>query len=382
MSKLNIGRLLFFTGLLMGLTFSLSAVTALLGGVLLILGLIVLFSSRDQAAAEYSRMEKAEIRKREKRARTEKERLSAGLWGDWESFTQLRIKDKDQMEFRSTVPACMLMALILLLAGADALVFGLVWPETDRRSGITALVLTPVLFLAGRGVNIYGKDHYVEKWLGWVYKPVFKTRIEGVQLSRVEINRKLGPKPGEADVGRDVSYPLLLVTRQEKKIHLKNCVSLKEAGTLGKEISGMLKIPLENRTREKVSSVSGGKRSNTRDPLYSGQPANRKLSVRELKSYVEANINELADLQFPDNRGLEWTIKGFSRLNDRLCVEVEPGSDEAGYPKFLFVIDQLKNNMVDIVVVYGFEQGKFRKLSARYGFSMKYPGQLDETDTL
>lgn len=377
MSQLNLGRILFLVGFLMSLTFSISIITASIGGVILILGLIILFKNKDHAIAEYNRMEKAEIQKQKKWAREEKEKMAAGLWGDWDAFTQIRKKEPGHIEFRSSIPLCMITALLIFLAGLDTMMIGFILPEMGWPTGLSAFALTPVIFLAGRGVRINGDDHYVETWLGWIYKPVLTNRIEAVQLSSIEVEKKLGPKSGDPHVGRDVSYPLFLVTRQQKKIRLKNCGTVKKARDLGKEISQLLNIPLENKTNEKAAARSANRTRKKQKTKEAGQPLPARLNLDELQAYVKTHINDLADMHFPDNKGLEWTILGFSKVNDCLCVEAEPGSDEVGYPKFKFIVDQLKTNAVDLVVIYFFDNGEYRKLSARYGYSMKYPKRLE-----
>lgn len=100
---------------------------------------------------------------------------------------------------------------------------------------------------------------------------------------------------------------------------------------------------------------------------------------REIEDYVGDHIVQIAEEQFPDNRGLEWIVCGFQHREDRglAFAEVEPRPNVVGYPRFQFVFQTSRTAPPKHAATYCLESGKFTLLSTSRDTPSNLPKQLD-----
>jgi hypothetical protein len=99
---------------------------------------------------------------------------------------------------------------------------------------------------------------------------------------------------------------------------------------------------------------------------------------REIEGYVRDHIVEIAEEQFPDNRGLQWIVYGFQHREDLGLVfaEVEPRPDVVGYPRFQFAFLTPRTPPPKQVAAYCLESGKYTLLSKSGDAPRNLPKQL------
>ena len=102
------------------------------------------------------------------------------------------------------------------------------------------------MFPLSRGVVIDGMTRRVTRWWGWVHKPILRKSYDFPVFSIVDISKKLGPKPGEAHVGRDVFRPVYLVTSGGRRVFLKTCTWVNGARALAAAVAAILSIPVND----------------------------------------------------------------------------------------------------------------------------------------
>ena len=99
---------------------------------------------------------------------------------------------------------------------------------------------------------------------------------------------------------------------------------------------------------------------------------------QEVEGYVRNHIVEIAEEQFPDNRGLKWIVYGFQHREDLGLVfaEVEPRPDVVGYPRFQFAFLTPRTAPPKHVAAYCLEFGKYTLLSKSRDAPRNLPKQL------
>ena len=102
------------------------------------------------------------------------------------------------------------------------------------------------------------------------------------------------------------------------------------------------------------------------------------LRPQEVEGYVRNHIVEIAEEQFPDNRGLKWIVYGFQHREDLGLVfaEVEPRPDVVGYPRFQFAFLTPRTAPPKHVAAYCLEFGKYTLLSKSRDAPRNLPKQL------
>ena len=314
----------------------------------------------------YREEEKKERERQRARRLAEAERMAAGGWGDWSECTQIRRSGPGLLEFRNSTPAAMLVGLGLVVAAAEMAFWGLFLPYRGAAAGILAAAAGVAVFLIGRGTAIDGTRRKVRRWWGWVPKPLFSSEQSASVFDRLEISKKLGMRPWEAGVGRTVRYPLQLVKPDGRRLLLKLCPSLGEARELAEEISRLSGLP----ARDASGEPTGRKRQSAEKPPEPAVPSTAE------ETWVREHIVELAESQFPDNRGLDWIIHGLSHRGDLILVEVEPVPDEVGYPRFQLAVAGGRDGEAEVVGVYCLEGGELTLLSSSRGWRKKLPRRL------
>ena len=101
-----------------------------------------------------------------------------------------------------------------------------------------------------------------------------------------------------------------------------------------------------------------------------------QISEAERESYIEQNIQSIADEQFPDDEGEQWTIHGYSHQNAVTFVELEPETDDVGYDEFVFAISFKEPSKPDVLATYRLEDDEFLLLSTKHLFSDDFPQKL------
>lgn len=98
----------------------------------------------------------------------------------------------------------------------------------------------------------------------------------------------------------------------------------------------------------------------------------------EIEAYVRGHIVELAEEQFPDNKGLQWTVHKFQHREDveLTFAEVEPHPDEVGYPRFQFAFLTASGGPPKQVATYCLQSGKYTLLSTSRGAPTNLPKEL------
>lgn len=109
-----------------------------------------------------------------------------------------------------------------------------------------------------------------------------------------------------------------------------------------------------------------------------GTGGSRILNPSEVEDYVRAHVVEIAEDQFPDNVGLQWTVLGFQHREDLglVFVEVEPSPDEVGYPRFQFALQASHAGPPKRVATYCLDAGHYTLLSTSPGAPRSVPKQL------
>jgi hypothetical protein len=108
-------------------------------------------------------------------------------------------------------------------------------------------------------------------------------------------------------------------------------------------------------------------------------PPEMPIGSGEIESYVRERVVQLAEEQFPDNTGLEWTVLGFRHREDLGVVfaEIEPTPDEVGYPRFQFAFLLSSSGPPRHVATYCLESGQYVLLSTGRGAPRGLPKTLE-----
>ena len=176
-------------------------------------------------------------------------------WGEWDEFTQVRRPLSLHYEFRRSTPLCLLAGLGLAGLALDFWFLGLVVDKGQFLEGFASAITAALVFPIGRGVIVDGMTRRVTRWWGWVHKPVLRKSYDFSAFRIIDITKKLGPKPGEANVGRDVFRPVYLVTLDGNRILLKTCTWVKGARALGAEVAAILSIPVNDHFPDDEDSI-------------------------------------------------------------------------------------------------------------------------------
>ncbi len=167
-------------------------------------------------------------------------------WGEWDEFAQVRRPLSSHYEFRRSTPLCLLAGFGLAGLALDFWFLGLVVNNGQILEGFASAITAALVFPIGRGVIVDGMTRRITRWWGWVHKPLLRKSYDFAAFSTVEIAKKLGPKPGEANVGRDVFRPVYVVTLDGKRLLLKTCTWVKGARALAAEVGDILSIPVHD----------------------------------------------------------------------------------------------------------------------------------------
>ena len=346
----------------------------LLGGAMVSLaGVLVLGRSAEEGRKEYREMEEREALKLERRKDAEAKRMQAGSWSDWDEFTRIRRTQPGVIEFCNSSPPCMLAAIILFLAALDTAFFGHLFPRLGLEAGALVIVVCVALFLISSGTVIDSIRRKITRWRGWAMKPLVRYQLDPAGIESLTIEKKSGPKPGSNRTGRSVRYPLYLVTKQGRRILLKPCPDISEARDLGMEVSQYLGVP-------NVDNSGAGPATKKKPPRKkpgAGMALQLHPGSGDMENYAQEHIVEIAEMQFPDNTGLEWIIHGFEHRDDFTYVEVEPVPQEVGYPRFKFVLTPARAGGAVAIATYCLEDNIYKLLSYTPGYGDQLPKQLE-----
>ncbi len=83
------------------------------------------------------------------------------------------------------------------------------------------------------------------------------------------------------------------------------------------------------------------------------------------ESFLKDNIVQLAEAEFPDNKGIQWNILGFEHKAHLTHVEAEPVSANLDYPRFKFAVSFKNPEMPRVIGTYCFKDGQYRLFSAK-----------------
>ena len=83
------------------------------------------------------------------------------------------------------------------------------------------------------------------------------------------------------------------------------------------------------------------------------------------ESFLKDNIVQLAEAEFPDNKGIQWNILGFEHKAHLTHVEAEPNPSTVGYPRFKFAVSFKNPEMPRVIGVFCFENGQYSLLGAK-----------------
>ena len=83
------------------------------------------------------------------------------------------------------------------------------------------------------------------------------------------------------------------------------------------------------------------------------------------ESFLKDTIVQLAEAEFPDNKGIQWNILSFEHKAHLTHVEAEPTSANLGYPRFKFVVSFKNPEMPRIIGTYCFKDGQYSLFSAK-----------------
>lgn len=84
---------------------------------------------------------------------------------------------------------------------------------------------------------------------------------------------------------------------------------------------------------------------------------------REL--FLKDNIVRLAEAEFPDNKGVQWTILSLEHKAHLTYVIVEPNPATLDYPRFKFAVSFKNPEMPRFIGAYCFKDGQYSLLSAK-----------------
>ena len=84
---------------------------------------------------------------------------------------------------------------------------------------------------------------------------------------------------------------------------------------------------------------------------------------REL--FLKDNIVRLAEAEFPDNKGVRWTILSLEHKAHLTYVIVEPNPATRDYPRFKFVVSFKNPEMPRVIGTYCFKDGQYSLFSAK-----------------
>lgn len=84
---------------------------------------------------------------------------------------------------------------------------------------------------------------------------------------------------------------------------------------------------------------------------------------REL--FLKDNIVRLAEAEFPDNKGVQWTILSLEHKAHLTYVIVEPNPLTLDYPRFKFAVSFKNPEMPRVIGTYCFKDGQYSLLSAK-----------------
>lgn len=84
---------------------------------------------------------------------------------------------------------------------------------------------------------------------------------------------------------------------------------------------------------------------------------------REL--FLKDNIVRLAEAEFPDNKGVQWTILSLEHKAHLTYVIVAPNPATLGYPRFKFAVSFKNPEMPRVIGTYCFKDGQYSLLSAK-----------------
>ncbi len=176
-------------------------------------------------------------------------------WGAWDEYAQVRRPLSLRYEFRRSTPVCLLSGIGLVALTLDLWFFGLVVEGGQFLNGFASAIAAVLVFPLGQGVIVDGMTQRVTRWWGWVHQPILRRSTDFSSFSLVDIPRKLGPKPGEAHVGRMVYRPVCLVTTDGKRVLLKTCTWIKGARALAAEVAAILSIPVNDHFPDEEDST-------------------------------------------------------------------------------------------------------------------------------
>ena len=83
------------------------------------------------------------------------------------------------------------------------------------------------------------------------------------------------------------------------------------------------------------------------------------------ESFLKDNITRLAEVAFPDNKGIQWNIISLEHKAHLTYAEVEPSSETAGYSRFKFVISFKNPEAPNVIGTYCFKDGQYSLFSAK-----------------
>lgn len=84
---------------------------------------------------------------------------------------------------------------------------------------------------------------------------------------------------------------------------------------------------------------------------------------REL--FLKDNIVRLAEAEFPDNKGVQWTILSLEHKAHLTYVIVAPNPATLDYPRFKFAVSFKNPEMPRVIGTYCFKDGQYSLLSAK-----------------
>ena len=83
------------------------------------------------------------------------------------------------------------------------------------------------------------------------------------------------------------------------------------------------------------------------------------------ESFLKDTIVQLAEAEFPDNKGIQWNILGFEHKAHLTYVEAEPNPSTVGYPRFKFAVSFKNPEMPRIIGTYCFKDGQYSLFSTK-----------------
>lgn len=93
---------------------------------------------------------------------------------------------------------------------------------------------------------------------------------------------------------------------------------------------------------------------------------NSEISEQEKRElFLRDNIVRLAELEFPDNKGIQWIILGFEHKAHLTHVEVEPAPANLDYPRFKFVVSFKNPETPRVIGMFCLKDGQYILYSAK-----------------